>query len=152
MRTTSLTPGSARRLRVSNCSTSPTRPTIVRCTPRLTNADPPAPCTVRTTASSSSAVASGDITTTMAAVFHSDLEAFDGGVRSATRTELDEIHRCEHEQRSADHSGRQLVAADGDTEDAGEDRLHGHHDRGPGRVQVRLRPRLHEERERRRCE
>src|SRR5580704_6736735 len=67
MRTTLPTPGKASRFSVSNCSTSPTRPTIVRCTPRLTKAEPPAASTVRTTASSSSAVASDVITTTIVA-------------------------------------------------------------------------------------
>src|SRR3954447_26098255 len=100
MRTTSSTPGSARRLSVSNCSTSPTRPTIVRCTPRLTNAEPPASWTVRTTASSCSAVAPGAITTTMAAVFHarSDLESLDRRVGALAWAELDQQHGDEDEQ------------------------------------------------------
>src|SRR3954452_10344792 len=151
MRTTSLTPGKARRLSVSNCSTSPTSPTMVRWTPRLTNAVPPASCTVRTTASSSSAVAPGDITTTMCRSFScggrqsrgwlararhvrdwSHLEAFDGRVGTFARAELDEVHRGEHEQRP-DHCPRpEHVTADRDTEDAGEHRLHRHDDGGPG--------------------
>src|SRR4051812_3643115 len=166
MRTTSVTPGRARRLRVSNCSTSPTRPTIVRWTPRLTNADPPAPCTVRTTASSCSAVASGPITTTMRPVFHGlptaiatcrpsmaamwrllDLEAFDGGVRALAWAQLDQVHRREHEQRADDRAWPELVATDGDTEDAREDRLHRHDDGCTRGRKMGLRPGLHEERE-----
>src|SRR5215469_6091732 len=45
---------------------SPTRPTIVRDTPLLTNASPPAARTMSTTAAISASVASGAITTTMA--------------------------------------------------------------------------------------
>src|SRR3954453_1723512 len=168
MRTTSLTPGRARRLSVSNCSTSPTSPTIVRCTPRLTNADPPAPSTVRTTASSSSAVASGPITTTMTPSFSRapkaiatcwtsmaamwrllDLEALDRGVGAPARAELDEVHRRQHHRRTRNRARTELVTADGDTEDAGEDRLHRHDDSGAGRREMRLRPGLHEECERR---
>src|SRR3954447_20012685 len=163
MRTTSLTPGKARRLSVSNCSTSPTSPTMVRWTPRLTNAEPPASCTVRTTASSSSAVAPGDITTTMCRSFSragrqsrgwlarahhvrdwSHLEAFDGGVGTFARAELDEVHRHQHQQRSGNRPRPEYVTTDRDTEDAGEHRLHRHDDRRPRRRQVRLRPRLHE--------
>ena len=44
---------------------SPTSPTIVRVSPRLTNASPPASVTRATTASTSSSVASGAITTTI---------------------------------------------------------------------------------------
>src|SRR5947209_18317740 len=104
MRTTSLTPGSARRLSVSNCSTSPTSPTIVRCTPRLTKAEPPALRTVETTASSSSAVAPGAMTTTMphSPIAALGLEALDLGVGAGARTELDEVHRGEYEQGADD--------------------------------------------------
>src|SRR5205823_4578896 len=63
--TTSTTPLRLRRLSAPKCSTSPTRPTIVRDTPRLTNASPPAARTSSTIASTSSCVASGAITTTM---------------------------------------------------------------------------------------
>jgi hypothetical protein len=65
MRTTSRTPLRLRRLRVSNSPTSPTSPTIVRVTPRLTNASPPVARTSATTASTSCWVASGAITATM---------------------------------------------------------------------------------------
>src|SRR6478752_5538954 len=44
---------------------SPTRPTIVRVTPRLTNASPPASRTRVTTASTSAGTAAGVMTTTM---------------------------------------------------------------------------------------
>ena len=64
-RTTSLTPGMARRFSVWNCSRSPTRPMMVRVTPRLTNASPPAFSTRVTTASTFSAAAPGAMTTTM---------------------------------------------------------------------------------------
>src|SRR3954453_12179215 len=64
-RTTLVTPGIARRLRVWNCSMSPTRPTIVRVTPRLTKAEPPASSTRDTIAATSSEEASGLITTTI---------------------------------------------------------------------------------------
>src|SRR4051812_206365 len=154
MRTTSTTPGSARRLSVSNCSTSPTSPTIVRCTPRLTNAEPPASCTVRTTASSCSAVASGAITTTMTGVFHarSDLEPLDCGIDALAWADLDQQHRDEHEKRTEDEPRSDVVTAERHAEDPGEHRLHRHHDRGSRRMQVHLRPRLHEERQRRRGE
>ena len=65
MRTTSATPGSARRLRPWKRSTSPTRPMIVRVTPRLTNASPPASVTRTMTASISASVAPGLMTMTM---------------------------------------------------------------------------------------
>src|SRR3954452_6690267 len=52
---------------------SPTRPTMVRWTPRLTNAEPPAPSTRVTTASTSSGDASGRITTTMVGAPHAVL-------------------------------------------------------------------------------
>ena len=64
-RTTSTTPGIARRFSPPKATTSPTRPTIVRCTPRLTNADPPACSTRSTTASTCSGGAPGRMTTTM---------------------------------------------------------------------------------------
>jgi hypothetical protein len=65
IRTTSLTPGMPRRFSVSSWSMSPTRPTIVRETPRLTNASPPAPRTSSTTPLTSAAPASAAMTTTM---------------------------------------------------------------------------------------
>src|SRR6059058_471364 len=153
MRTTSTTPGSVLRFSVSNCSTSPTRPTIVRCTPRETNAEPPASSTVRTTASSSSAVTPGAITTTMRPLFHPancllmrvyahqqaiglDLEALYGGVGALAWTELDEVHRREHQQRTDNRARSENVTTDSHAEDAGEDRLHRHHDRGARRQQV----------------
>src|SRR5918999_573935 len=64
-RSTSLTPSSPRRLSVPSCSMSPTRPAIVRVTPRLTNASPPAVSTSATTVLISAWVASGAITITM---------------------------------------------------------------------------------------
>ncbi len=64
-RITSATPGMARRFSPPNVSTSPTRPMMVRVTPRLTNASPPTDSTRAMTALMSSASASGFITTTM---------------------------------------------------------------------------------------
>src|SRR5438552_822186 len=111
-----MTPGKARRLSASNCSTSPTSPTIVRCTPRLTNAEPPAACTVATTPSSSSAVASGDITTTMRRVWHgrkwrSDFESLDDDVGRLSWSQLDEIHGHQDEQGSDESAWAEAVAA-----------------------------------------
>src|SRR5579872_3215732 len=54
-----------RRFSVLRCSTSPTSPTIVRLTPRLTNASPPAFVTRSTTPSTSLSPASAAITTTI---------------------------------------------------------------------------------------
>src|SRR5262245_8914827 len=65
IRTTSSTPLRLRRLSAPNSSTSPTSPTIVRETPRLTKASPPAVRTRSTIALTSSWVASGAITTTI---------------------------------------------------------------------------------------
>jgi hypothetical protein len=58
---------SVRRLRWWKESMSPTRPMIVRTSPLETNASPPTASTRATTAAMSSSVASGDMTTTMAA-------------------------------------------------------------------------------------
>ena len=66
-RTTSMTPDSAMRFRPWNLSMSPTRPTTVRDSPRLTNASPPAPSTRSTTCATSDSVASAVMTTTMGA-------------------------------------------------------------------------------------
>ena len=60
-----ITAGMLRKFSVSSWSMSPTRPTIVRDTPRLTNASPPAPRTSSTTPSTSASPASVAITTTM---------------------------------------------------------------------------------------
>src|ERR1700712_1642072 len=54
-----------RRLRPWKDSMSPTRPMIVRVTPRLTKACPPTPSTRSVTCAICSSVASGAITTTM---------------------------------------------------------------------------------------
>src|SRR4051794_33208403 len=67
MRCTSATPLSVRRLRWWKESMSPTRPMMVRTTPLETNASPPTASTRATTAAMSSSVASGAMTTTMAA-------------------------------------------------------------------------------------
>ena len=63
-RITSATPGIARRFSSEKLSMSPTRPMIVRVTPRLTNASPPTDWTRATTPSISSAEAPGCMTTT----------------------------------------------------------------------------------------
>src|SRR4051794_31627360 len=55
----------ARRFSVWNAAMSPTRPMIVRCTPRLMKASPPADSTRSTTASISSGAAPVRMTTTM---------------------------------------------------------------------------------------
>ena len=69
MRTTSATPGSPARFSVAaNRSMSPLSPMIVRDSPRLTNASPPASRTTLTTWSTSDAVASSAITTTISAL------------------------------------------------------------------------------------
>src|SRR5215475_8901763 len=65
IRTTSSTPLRLHRLSEPNSSTSPTSPTMVRETPRLTKASPPAVRTRSTIAFTSSWVASGAITTTI---------------------------------------------------------------------------------------
>ena len=65
IRTTSLTPVMLRRFSASSWSMSPTRPTIVLETPRLTNASPPASRTRSTTPSTSVFSASAAMTTTM---------------------------------------------------------------------------------------
>src|SRR3954453_4771112 len=65
MRMTALPPRIPRRFSDPNCWTSPTSPTMVRSTPRLTNASPPAVSTSETTALISASVASGAMTTTM---------------------------------------------------------------------------------------
>ena len=58
IRCTSATPGMLRRLRPWKDSMSPTRPMIVRTTPRLTNAWPPTPSTRSVTCAICSSVAS----------------------------------------------------------------------------------------------
>src|SRR5215218_3342472 len=63
-RITSATPAMPRRLSPAKVSTSPTRPMMVRVTPRLTNASPPAEVTRATTATTSSVDAPGCMTTT----------------------------------------------------------------------------------------
>src|SRR5699024_8209095 len=68
MRSTSPTPGLAARPRCWNRSTSPTRPMMVRLTPRVTEASPPAEETSSTRASMFAVVASGAMTMTMWAV------------------------------------------------------------------------------------
>src|SRR5437763_2748215 len=104
MRTTSMTPGNVWRFSDWNCSMSPTRPTIVRCTPRLTNAEPPAARTVSTTASSCSPVASDAMTMTTPPSCHAGLclQPLDCGVASLPRAELDQQHGREHEYRADD--------------------------------------------------
>src|ERR1700728_2934034 len=68
MRTTSATPGRPARFKVAaKRSMSPLSPMIVRDSPRLTNASPPASRTTLTTWSTSDAVASAAITTTIGA-------------------------------------------------------------------------------------
>ncbi len=65
IRCTSATPGIARSSSPLNASTSPTSPMIVRTTPRLTKAWPPAASTRSTTCRTSWSVALALITTTM---------------------------------------------------------------------------------------
>ena len=65
IRWTSWTPGMLRRLRPWKDSMSPTRPMIVRTTPRLTKAWPPVSSTRSVTVAICSSVAPGAITTTM---------------------------------------------------------------------------------------
>jgi hypothetical protein len=70
MRTTSATPARPARFSVAaNRSMSPLSPMIVRDSPRLTNASPPASRTTLTTWSTSDAEASAAITTTICPAF-----------------------------------------------------------------------------------
>jgi hypothetical protein len=62
--------------------------------------------------------------------------------------ELDEVHRRQH-QPPPEHDPRpEPLAAEQHREQPGPHRLHRHDDRRAGGVQVRLRPGLHDQRER----
>src|SRR5437762_2095980 len=65
IRTTSATPGTPSTSTDSSTASPPTTPTIVRVTPRLTNALPPAVSTRRTTSARSASPACGAITITL---------------------------------------------------------------------------------------
>ena len=70
------------------------------------------------------------------------------GSSGSAGPELDEVHRRQHEAAAQHDPRAEPLAAEQHREQARPDRLHRHDDRGAGRLQVRLRPRLHHQRER----
>ena len=105
MRIVSTTPGRPLTSTVSSTSSVPTTPTIVRVTPRLTNACPPWDSMCATTVSTSPSVASCAITMTMAPRVSTRSEDGEGDLGA-------DVHRLPAGNALVDHPGAVLAVAE----------------------------------------